>query len=316
MVRAASAFLRELTPSQRQKAVFRFDDPERLNWHYIPRARRGLSLKEMTDEQREAAHALLHAGLSRSGFQKATTIMALEAVLHELERGGRIVRDPDLYYWSIFGSPSMQGRWGWRVEGHHLSLNYVIDDGRIVSATPAFFGANPATVKMQTATGIRVGTRVLAREELLARKLLQSLDDQQRSLAVFSRRPPRDIRAANTPQPPVSKPIGIPGAKLNASQRQALWDLLEAYAAKMPEQVSAAWLAEIRDSGLDRVYFAWAGGAEEGQPHYYRVQGPDFLIEYANVQSDPVGNPANHIHSVWRSLHGDFGLRLGAQQAR
>ncbi len=309
MVRAAEAFLAELTPEQRRKATFAFDDPERLNWHFIPRARRGLPLAEMNDRQRRAAHALLHTGLSDLGFEKSVTIMALEAVLHELERGGRFQRDPELYYWSIFGDPKPRGRWGWRVEGHHLSLNFVVEDGRVVSATPAFFGANPATVTVQTNTSVPKGTRVLADEERLARRLMQSFSEQQRNRAIFAKRPPRDIRGANAPQPPRTAPIGLPASAMSKEQQELLWDLLRAYARKMPDEVANAWLTEIRRSGLERVHFAWAGGLQAGQPHYYRIQGPDFVVEYANVQPDPLGNPANHIHAVWRSLHGDFGIR-------
>ncbi len=316
MVRAAQAFLAELTPVQRQKAAFGFDDAERLNWHFIPRARRGLPLSEMNDAQRRAAHALLHAGLSEVGYKKAVTIMALEAVLHELEQGGRFRRDPMLYYWSIFGTPAERGRWGWRVEGHHLSLNFVVEDGRVVAATPAFFGANPARVLAETSTGIRKGTRVLADEEELARKLVQQFSEEQRARAIVSAHPPRDVRGANTPQPPRTAPIGLPASAMTERQRKTLWQLLRAYARKMPEEVARSWLAEIHHSGIDAVHFAWAGGTAVGQPHYYRIQGPDFLVEYANVQPDPLGNPANHIHSVWRSLHGDFGIRIGSEPRR
>ncbi len=310
MTKSAQAFLNALTPEQQQRALFRFDDPERLNWHYIPRPRRGLPLKDMTPKQREAAHALLHAALSTIGYRKAVAVMALEAVLHELEKGGRIPRDPELYYWSIFGTPSTKGRWGWRVEGHHLSLNFVIDDGRVVSATPMFYGANPAVIRNRVPGGPPIGTRTLAKEELLARELAQSLTEEQRQVAVVARKAPRDIRAGGSPQPPLTRPIGIPAAHLTQRQRDLLWRLITAYAENMPAEVRDSWLEQVKASGINRVHFAWAGGLAEGEPHYYRIQGPDFLIEYCNVQPDSAGNPANHIHSVWRSLHGDFGLPL------
>jgi hypothetical protein len=308
MTAAAQAFLESLSPEQRRKATFSFEDPERLNWHYIPMPRRGLSLKEMTEAQRKAAHALLHAGLSQVGYQKATTIMALEGVLHELEKGGRLVRDPELYYWSIFGNPGQKERWGWRVEGHHLSLNFVVENGRVVAATPAFFGANPALIQSDVGVGPPKGSRTLAQEELLPRQLMRSLEKTQRSKATLGAEAPSDIRAANSPQPPRFSPDGIRASELRPDQQQLLWQLIETYAAKMPEEVAQAWLGQIKTRGFDQVFFGWAGGLEPGEPHYYRIQSPDFLVEYCNVQPDSAGNPANHIHSVWRSLHGDFGL--------
>jgi hypothetical protein len=301
MATAAQRFLSALDTDQAAKASFKFDDAERLNWHFIPRPRKGLPIKEMRSEQRALAFGLLHTGVAASGYLKATTIMSLEAVLRELEQGRGPVRDPELYYLTIFGTPSDAGKWGWRIEGHHLSLNFTLERGKIVAATPAFFGSNPAEVRQ----GPRQGLRTLADLEDRALRLLQALDQDQQKVAVIATEAPKDIRAANTPQPPTDAAEGVAYSKLRDDQRQMLRALVEAYAYEMPEEVSAAWLKEIDSAGPEGIHFAWQGPGERNQPHGYKVQGPTFLIEFNNTQ-----NGANHIHSVWRNMLGDFGMAL------
>jgi Protein of unknown function (DUF3500) len=304
MAAAAERFLASLSSDQSSKARYDFTAPERLDWHFIPRARKGLPIKELQPEQRALAFGLINSGLAGSGFLKATTIMSLEAVLRELEQGRGPTRDPELYYLTIFGTPSDRGKWGWRVEGHHLSLNFALEDGRIVAATPAFFGSNPAEVRQ----GPRQGLRTLADREDRALRLLQALDDSQRKAAFFDSKAPADIRAANTPQPPTAAAVGIAYGELKGDQRAMFRALIESYAEDMPDEVSRAWLGEMRDAGMDDVRFAWAGPADRSQPHAYRVQGPTFLIEFNNTQ-----NGANHIHSVWRNMLGDFGIPLASR---
>lgn len=301
MATAASRFLKALDKDQATRATFAFDGPERLDWHFIPRPRKGLPVKEMNSAQRALAFGLLQSGLAGSGYLKATTIMSLEQVLKELEQGKGSVRDPELYFVSIFGTPSARGRWGWRVEGHHLSLNFTLEDGKVVAATPAFFGANPAEVRQ----GPREGLRTLDDVEERALRLVQALDARQMKEAVVAATAPKDIRAANTPQPPTEAAVGIAFADLNGEQREMLRALVEAYAANMPAEVAGAWLDEIKQAGPDPVKFAWFGPADRLQPHAYRVQGPTFLIEFNNTQ-----NGANHIHAVWRNMLGDFGVPL------
>jgi hypothetical protein len=255
----------------------------------------------MTPAQRALAFGLVQSGLAGSGYLKATTIMSLEQILKELEQGKGPVRDPELYFVTIFGKPSDRGKWGWRVEGHHLSLNFTLDNGKIVAATPAFFGANPAEVRQ----GPREGLRTLADVEDRALRLVQALDSTQMKKAVIADTAPKDIRAANTLQPPTDDAVGIAFSELNDDQRQMLRTLVESYAANMPNEVATAWLDEIKQAGPDSVRFAWFGPGDRLQPHAYRVQGPTFLIEFNNTQ-----NGANHIHSVWRNMLGDFGIPL------
>jgi len=230
------------------------------------------------------------------------TIMSLEAILHELEKGGQTVRSPEWYFFSIFGNPSRTGKWGWRVEGHHLSLNFVVDRGQVTASTPAFFGANPAWVK----SGDRKGLRTLAAEEDLARSLFDDLDTDQRAVALQSKQFP-EIEARKA-RPQVGPPVGLPASRMNAKQRDLLLKLITAYADRMPPDVAQSELASVRMAGLEKVHFAYAVADKPGKPHTYRVQGPTFVIEFLNVQSDSAGNPSNHIHSVWRNLQGDFGL--------
>jgi hypothetical protein len=301
MAAAATRFLAALEQDQVAKATYAFDAPERLDWHFIPRPRKGLPIKEMNPAQRALAFGLINSGLAGTGFLKATTIMSLEQILKDLEQGKGPVRDPELYFVTIFGKPSDRGQWGWRVEGHHLSLNFTLEDGKVVSATPAFFGSNPAEVRQ----GPRQGLRTLADIEDRALRLVQALDDKQAKEAILSETAPKEIRAANTPQPPTDTAQGIAFSDLNDEQREMLRALVEAYAQDMPPEVARAWLDEARQAGPSNIRFAWYGPADRLQPHAYRVQGPTFLIEFNNTQ-----NGANHIHSVWRNMLGDFGIPL------
>jgi hypothetical protein len=310
MAAAATAFVSALTPEQRQKAVFAFDAAERTHWHFIPTemfARNGLTLKEMTPQQRERAQALLRAGLSQRGYLTATTIMDLENVLRAVEGNGQFARDPERYFFAVFGTPSERGAWGWRVEGHHISLNVTVVDGRFVEAAPVFFGSNPANVT----SGPRSGTRVLGTLEDPARVLLGMLDQGQRAKAVIQAQAPNDILTMNTLAISPLAPSGLAASEMTSDQRAALLRVIEAYTSLMADDVAADRLAKLRQAGLDRTSFAWAGEAEVGKKHYYRVQGPTFLIEYDNTQ-----NNGNHVHSVWRDFTNDFGRDLLREHLR
>jgi hypothetical protein len=303
MTSAANGFLATLTPEQKAKATFVFADTERVNWHFVPRERKGLPFKEMTEPQRTAARRLLQTGLSQKGYLKAQTIIELENVLRELEaaRGGTLVRDPEMYFFSIFGTPSTTEAWGWRFEGHHLATNFTVMRDTVVAWAPAFFGANPAHVK----TGPKQGTRPLAAEEDIARELVTSLDATQRATAIINVAAPRDIVTMNRNQIEALSPTGISSEQLRAPQTALLLKLIDEYLGRMAPEIAAQRRARLQRSDFGKVTFAWAGEIEVDKPHYYRVQGPTFLIEYDNTQ-----NQANHIHSVWRDFNGDFGRDL------
>jgi hypothetical protein len=312
MTATAAALLESLDKEQRAACQLPYDSPLRVDWHFIPKKeRKGLIVRKMNDDQRKAGHALLQTALSKIGYEKSTKIMALEAILAEFEGDkGTWERDPEKYYFTVFGEPKAGQRWGLSFEGHHLSLNFVVQGDEVVSSTPQFFGANPALVKDKTKTGIKVGTRVLAKEETLAFDLVRSLDDDKRAKAVIDQTAPKEIRNAGSPQPPTDPPAGILSGQLNKDQRKTLQALVEEYCRSMPYDVAEARLAALDKAGFDKVRFAWAGPLKEGIGHYYRVEGPTFLIEFVNTQPDAAGNPANHIHCVWRDMNGDFALPI------
>jgi hypothetical protein len=300
MLQAADAFLASLQPEQRSKALFEFADAERLNWHFVPRARRGLPLKEMTAAQQELARGILRAGLSRRGYLTASTIIELDLVLREMG-GNPAVRDPELYYFSIFGTPSHATPWGFRAEGHHLSLNFTFVRDTLIATAPAFFGANPAEVR----SGSRQGLRALADEEDIGRELVLSLDERQLDVALIAASTPGDIVTGNAARVTPLSPVGIRVTELRTEQAAILVRLLEVYLGRMAEPLAARRRAAVERTDFGEVAFAWAGSTRPGEPHYYRIQGPGFLVEYDNTQND-----ANHIHTAWRDFDGDFGRDL------
>lgn len=316
MTTAAQQYLATLSKKQRAQSQLAYDTPQRVGWHFIPKdERKGLQIKEMDDKQRKAAHKLLSASLSKVGYKKATTIMKLEHLLHVLEgENRRNIRDPERYYFTVFGEPKESGRWGLSVEGHHLSLNFVVEDNEIVSSTPTFFGANPATVMNEVeGGGVPQGTRVLADEEQLAFDLLHALSGEQRKKAVIAEKAPAEIRAAGEAQPPTEPAVGITVSELERPQQAILRKLIMAYTNNVPAEEAQERIAAIKDAGIEDIHFAWAGPDKPGIGHYYRIQGPTFLIEFVNTQPDAAGNPANHIHCVWRDMSGDFAIPLAGK---
>jgi hypothetical protein len=337
----ATRLLAAFPDEQKLRFHFTFETLERYNWHYIPRMRKGVALRELTPAQKKLALELLRAGLSASGYETAQQIMRLERILMEREKNGSMpmVRDPENYYVSIFGTPSRERPWGWRIEGHHISVNFTIAGGRVddnlVANTPLFFGAEPAEVQ----GGPLEGLRVLGAGEDKARALMDALDAKQRSLAIIGTRLPTDILSGNDRAPDLGSQLnpigldrqpdalpkeGLPAAQMTAQQKQLLRAVIDVYMGRMPDEIAAKRAKEIA-AGLDEIRFVWIGatrpedapkptasfGCEPGDPrweciplgfpHYYRVQGPTFLIEYMNTNG-------NHAHSVWRDFeNGDFG---------
>lgn len=301
MAQAAQKFLNSLDDDLRKKASFEYNSDERENWHFIPKDRPGVSLKEMSLEQRQAAHDLLQVALSSQGYLKATAVMSLEQVLHELEKDSptrKHDRDQERYWFSIFGTPGGEEPWGWRVEGHHLSLNFSSDNETVITFTPSFIGANPAEVR----TGPRAGLRVLAAEEDLARDLMATLRDEQRKETVIAVEAPRDVITGPGQSIDIGKPTGLSAGEMNEAQQKLLWSLILEYTGTYRPEITQNELEKMKATS-DATHFAWAGSLERGEGHYYRIHGPTFIIEYDNTQND-----ANHIHTVWHSLDNDFGL--------
>ena len=300
MAGAALAFLGALPADTRRRAVFAIGDAQRLDWHYIPRRRAGVPFKEIPAAGRTAAQELMQASLSAVGYGKATAIMRLEDVLRRLETFG-LTRDPENYAFSVFGNPGPSAPWGWRVEGHHLSLNFTLVPGRPVAMTPAFFGANPAEVP----SGPQKGQRTLAAEQDLGRALVLSLGEAQRARGVIAAQSLGDIVSGPGRADSLTTPVGLALGDMSADQRGRALRLVEEYARNMRGELADQELDRMRRAGPDLIRFAWAGPLEPGKPHYYRVHGPTLLIEYDNTQND-----ANHIHSVWHDPRRDFAQDL------
>ena len=298
-MRAASgALIASVDPGKRARLVLPFDGEQRTDWHYTPRSRPGLSFAELNAGQRESVHKFLRTALSALGHRKVVNIIELELVLKELETFG-LLRDPENYALVIFGEPHAAALWGWRFEGHHLSLSFTLR-GDAIATTPSFFGANPAEVPK----GPKRGLRVLADEEDEARKLLSMLDPAQRAAAVIDSRTYGDIVTANREQVSPLDNRGLETRAMTEAQKAQLRKLIEVYAANFEEPLREARLARAA-AGFDSVRFVWAGSTEKKRQHYYRVQGAQFLIEYDASQND-----GNHIHTVWRDFKGDFGRDL------
>jgi hypothetical protein len=300
MAEAAQRLLASLDEQQRSDIQFDFAHQERLNWQFVPMDRAGLPLKRMKPHQQHLAMGLLSSATSHRGLSKSLNIMALEQILHEMESNSPR-RDPSLYHFFIFGTPSTSETWGWRVEGHHLSISVTLVDGQKITTTPAFFGANPAHVKQ----GPHQGLRVLHAEEDLARKLLSSLSPEQRSSAIIAAEAPDDIISGPGREAMPLQPMGLPASQMTREQRQMLMTLIREYVFNFRGELAREDMRKIREAGIRKVHFAWAGGDQPGQGHYYRVQGPTFIMEYDNTQND-----ANHIHVVWRDFNNDFGADL------
>ena len=305
MVAAAQHYLGALSAEQKKQATYPMTDAERENWNFVPIARNGLPFKSTSTQVQALGIALLRTGLSHTGVAKAQAVMQLEFVLKELEHdkpAGR--RDPTNYFVTVFGEPSTDQSWGWRFEGHHLSFNFTVVDGKHVFFMPAFIGTNPAEVRQ----GPRKGERVLAQEEDLGLAFINSLDAAQRKQAIFAEKALTEIVTKNAKRVQALSPEGISATKLNPAQREKLVGLVKVYLGRARPELADEAFAKISAAGLDKITFAWAGGLDRSKQTYYRIQGPTFLIEFDNSQ----GN-GNHIHSTMRDFDGDFGHDLLAQ---
>ncbi|MEC8555102.1 MAG: DUF3500 domain-containing protein [Planctomycetota bacterium] len=306
----ANAFLKTLNDEQKALAMLDFDSEKRIQWHFIPKeTRKGFPIRDMSEEQKAAAYKLLQASVSKAGFEKSKQIMKLESVLLKLEgpkSEGK--RDSEKYYFTFFGTPKAKEKWGLSIEGHHLSLNFVFEGWKIIDSTPQFMAANPATLKDDFGDGFEKGYRALKAEEQTAFNLVKSLNEKQFKAAELPGDTPSEIRAAGEAQPPTEALPGLAAGDMDEAQVAKLRNLLKAYTNKMKPLVAKERWEQIEKAGFEKVKFSWSGPKRPGVGHYYVIQGPSFLVEFINVQPDAAGNPANHIHCVWRDTSGDFDL--------
>jgi len=308
----ANAWLDTLDEGQKAKALLPFDAIDRTTWHFIPLdSRKGLPLMQMNQAQQVAALRTLRAALSDAGYGKASQIMQNESVLRLLEgAGSEEKRNPEKYYTAIYGTPSETGRWGFSFEGHHLSLNFVCNGGKVVDSTPQFFATNPAIYKTEVNGPLPKGTRILRDEEEIAFDLINKLSDRLKAKAIIADVALPEIRYASLPQAELTDAEGIPMSQMDRESQQRLGKLIDVYVKAVPEAVASERARTIGLDGSDGTFFAWAGATKPGIGHYYRIQGKSFLIEFVNTQPDAEGNPANHIHAVFRDLTGDFDLPI------
>lgn len=302
MREACQKLVDSLSSDQKAKTIFHELDGERIFWYYPPLNRHGLPLRDMDQNQRKLAFALLESGLTPTAYERTVQIIEHEAVLGPLEKENGIVsfvRDPDLYYWTVFGDPGSDNPWGWRVEGHHVSLHYHMWGDRVISTTPFFFGANPAEVR----SGPKTGLRILGNREDMALELINSLDSGQRSTAIVNDAAPYDILTYNASKALVPKEEGLLVSKMNGGQQEMVMSLISEYVGQVREDLAQEKMDRIKENGIGDFTFTWAGAVEKDIPHYYRIHGGNFLVEYDNKQ-----NGANHIHSVLRDVENDFGI--------
>ena len=301
MTIAGVNFYTSLSDSQKDITFFDYLDGERLFWYYPPLNRHGLPLRDMDETQTHLAFELLSKGLTKKSYKLARQIINLESILGPIEKAeGKITfkRDPELYYFTIFGIPSQKEPWGWRVEGHHISIHFSVWGNEIISMTPFFFGSNPAEVK----SGPESGLRVLKEREDIAFELINALDSSQKSTAIIYPEAPYDILTYNSSKVSLPKEEGLKASKMNKTQKMILKKLLEEYVNQVPSELAITKMAKLDDYGINNLFFAWGGGETLGQKHYYRIHGGNFVVEFDNNQND-----ANHIHSVWRDIENDFG---------
>ncbi len=301
MTKAAKRFVESLSGDQRDKTIYEYMDGERIFWYYPPVNRHGIPLRDMDDDQRQLAYSLMETGLTDRSFDQAKLIIEHESVLGPLEKEAGVtsfVRDPDLYYWTVFGDPgSDKEPWGWRVEGHHISLNFSLWGDKFLSMTPFFFGANPAEVRK----GPKKGLRILDQREDLAFELMNSLDQGQTSKATIYGEAPYDILTYNASRVSLPPEEGLPASKMNDTQKNILRNLVNVYVNQVRTDMAQEKLQRLEEEGFDGLHWAWGGPVEEGKEHYYRIHGGNFVVEFDNRQ-----NGANHIHSVWRDVENDF----------
>jgi hypothetical protein len=298
---AARQFLASLPDELRESATFPLDSEQRTGWHFVPRERVGVSLLQLDDRQSELLGPLLATALSPEGLLSVRGVLKHENILRRVETEAGIDasrRDPGLYYTSVFGKPGGGRPWAWRFEGHHLSLNVTLVPPLAPMIGPVFIGANPARVL----SGPQTGLRLLAAEEDLGRELVGMLGGENRKTAVIRDTAFADIVTGNDPKVRPLELEGLAAADMSPAEQQQLRRLIELYFGRLTPASANDARMRLERAGFGKVRFAWAGGLESGQKHYYRVHGPTLLIEYDNTQND-----ANHIHTVYRDLDNDFG---------
>jgi hypothetical protein len=302
VLKASDALLSSLSTELKSEAMFDFNGDERKNWFYTPVPRKGLDYRKLSVSQKTLAMNLLKASLSESGTKTALAIMQLESVLHVLEKrpADSKHRDPEKYYFSFFGTPSEGQHWAWRIEGHHISLNYSSLDGKIASATPLFFGTNPARVP--AGMPLPEGTEVLRDETSMGFAFINSLNSTQHAKALINETAPYDLLNANKPKAEMNMDEGLSFEEMTKKQQAELMNIISHHVKRAPNGFASELMNKIEKAGLENLRFVWMGGEKWGEGHYYRINNAAILIEYDCTQ-----NENNHVHSVVREFNNDWG---------
>ena len=298
----AHTFVKSLNEAQQRKAVFPFNEMNRYEWHFLPAAmvgRTGIAVKDLDSTQKENLHFLLQAYLSKEGYVRTKNIMDFEYLLKEMQPNNPN-RIPENYSISVYGTPNQDSIWGWKFSGHHLALNFTIVKDKIGFA-PFFFGVYPAEVK----EGPQKGKRLLKDQEDFGFELVNSMTHDQCQKAIFELNAFTEIVTTNSQKVGPLEPVGIFAHDMTPSQKIVLNKVIASYLLAMPAPLANARIKKIDSEDMNAVRFGWAGETVPGKPHYYRIQGKTFLIEFDNTQDN-----ANHIHTVWRDFNGDFGHDL------
>lgn len=289
-----------------------FNDTSRLKWNNLPvglRPRAGTSIGNMTGEQRRLLHRILSASFSSQGYLKATGIMHLDDLLNRYSdslfdqhkiNDTVYARRRDLlwahknYYFAFFAKPT-DSVWGYKLEGHHLSINFTFVNDEL-SVTPFFIGTDPAEYPVSE----YAGWRVLGQEEDLGIKLIQLLTPAQQKKATMSTAVPKDIITGAESGKRLVDNWGILGADMNDNQRSVLEYIIREFVFNLEYDKAVVEYGKIIKAGIGKIYFGWIGEYEEKKPHYYVLNGPTFIIEFDNASG-------NHIHAIWREKGNEYG---------
>ncbi len=298
----AATFIHSLDSLQKTKSVFEFEQMSRYEWHFLPASmvsRQGIAIKDLDSIQKKDFYALLKIFLSERGYNRTEDIMSYEYLLKELQPGNPN-RIPGNYFVAIYGNPGNESTWGWKLSGHHVALNFTVVNNKLAFA-PFFFGASPAEIK----DGPGKGRRIIKEEEELGFELVNSLTKEQKVKAIFQQEAFAEIVTTNAARVGPLEPVGILAKEMTEQQKIILNKLIVVYLSSMQKETAATRVKRIVAEDMNELRFGWGGSLVAGEPHYYRIQGKTFLIEFDNTQ-----DRANHIHTVWRDFNGDFGTDL------